>query len=375
MKFNFSILIGAFLVVILPQAFASVPMAGSIIQYHDMDTIDIEILDVQQLFMDDTPGYSKDNADLLKVTVKVTNNGNEFFMLHDRMFRIWVMEPDIYQSTPENEVLEMVENYKTTYDMNLAVNYDNLQSRELFEECDYTNKMVHQNNSKTLTVCYEVLRIWENEALYLDGNKKYFLVMMDNYLATSCPNCKKEPLSYSKPDIVEFEMPPWVKNLFSWHSQGLISEKDFQNSLDFLQEQGIVTQLSQTNPASMSFEEKNQMLKEYQTKLAAALNTNLYVSASTFYESKYFDDFTGVLCRQQNNIVTLSGDYFNEDEYFDVIFFKLLLYDDFGDVVETGLSKITNVVPKEFRHFEVSAPYYEKLNHCLVIVDSKFNEY
>jgi len=120
MKFNFSILIGAFLVVILPQALASAPMAGSIIQYHDMDTIDIEILDVQQLFMDDTPGYSKDNADLLKVTVKVTNNGNEFFILHDRMFRIWVMEPDIYQSTPENEVLEMVENYKTTYDMNLC---------------------------------------------------------------------------------------------------------------------------------------------------------------------------------------------------------------------------------------------------------------
>jgi len=372
-RFYFSILIGVFLVaVILPQAFAA-PMVGTIIPYHDMDTIDMEILDVQQLFMDDTPGYYKDNADLLKVTVKVTNNGNEFFMLHDRMFRIWVMEPDIYQSTPENEVLEMVENYETTYDMNLEVNYDNLQSRELFEECDNTKAIVHQNNSRTLTVCYEVLRIWENEALYLDGNKKYFLVMMDNPLGTSCPNCKKEHLSYSKPDIVEFEMPPWVENLFSWYSQGLISEKDFQNSLDFLQEQRIITQIPEVNTEAISLVTKNQMLKEYQAKLSAALNTNLYVSASTFYESKYFDDFTGMLCRQQNNIVTLSGDYFNEDENFDVIFFKLLLYDDFGDIVETGLSKITDVVPKEFRHFEVSAPFSEKLNHCLIIVDSKFN--
>ncbi len=171
----------------------------------------------------------------------------------------------------------------------------------------------------------------------------------------------------------DFEMPSWVDNLFSWHTKGLISQEDFQNSLNFLLEKGIVAQIPESKPMEISLEEKNLMLKEYQTKLSDAQTSNLYVSASTFYEPKHFDNFSGVVCRQQNNIVTFSGDYSNEDEYFYVIFFKLSLYDDYGDVVETGLSKITDVSPKELRHFEVSAPYYEKFNHCLVIVDSKFN--
>jgi len=226
-------------VVILPQAFA-VPMFSNPTTMYDLDFIDLEVLDVQLLFMDDTPGYYKDNADLIKVTVNVTNNGYDIFLVHDKMFRIWVMEPDVYRSTPDNQILEVVDDYKTTYDIQLEVNYDNLQSRELFEECNNVNKVIHLNQSKSFTVCYKVLRIWANEALSLEGDKKYFLLMNDNTRGTSCPDCKKILLTHTKPVQTEFEMPPWIENLFSWHSQGLISEKDFQNSLDFLQEQGII---------------------------------------------------------------------------------------------------------------------------------------
>ncbi len=373
LKFYFSIVVGLLLVVVIvPLAFA-VPMYSNPTTQFDLDFIDLEVLDVQLLFMDDIPGYYKDNVDLIKVTVNVTNNAYDIFAVHDKMFRIWVIEVDLRRSTPDNEVVQTFDVYKTTYKIHLNEKYDDLQSRKLFEECDYVNKAIHLNQSKSFTVCYEVLRNFPNESLSFEENKKYFLLMNDNTKGTSCPDCKKILLTPAKPIPAEFMMPPWVENLFSWHAKGLISEEDFQNSLDFLQKQGIVTQIPESKPVEITLEEKNLILKEFQTKLAAAQTTNLYVSASTFYEPKHFDDFSGVVCRQQNNIVTFSGDYSNEDEYFDAILFKLSLYDDYGDVVETGLSKISDVSTKELRHFEVSAPYYEKFNHCLIIIDSKFN--
>ncbi len=356
---------------IVPQAFG-VEMYRSHTTQFDMDFIDMKVLDVQLLYLDDTPGYYLDNADLIKVTVEVTNNGYEFFVLHDKMFRIWVMEPDIRKSTPDNEVLEIVDNYDSIYDVHLEVNFDDFNSKELFDECDYTNTLVHRDKSKTLTVCYEVLRIWANEALSLEGNKKYFLVMMDNTQATSCPNCKKELLSFTKPTSLEFDMPPWVENLFSWHARGLISDSDFENSLIYLKERGIVVELNPQLP-EMTLEQKNQMLKEHQAKLSAAMPYNLYVSASNFYEPRYFDQFSGVLCRQQNNIVTFSGDYQNADQLYDAIFFKLLLYNDLGDIIDTGLAKEVDVAPDELRHFEISTPYSGKINYCLGMIDSKFN--
>ena len=62
----------------------------------------------------------------------------------------------------------------------------------------------------------------------------------------------------------------------------------------------------------------------------------------------------------------------NNDSYYDAIFFKLLVIDDLDNVVSTGLSKIVDVVPKEFRHFEVSTPYAGKINSCFVKIDSRF---
>ena len=76
------------------------------------------------------------------------------------------------------------------------------------------------------------------------------------------------------------------------------------------------------------------------------------------------------LCKQQNGVVTFSGDYTNDDEFYDAVFFKLELIDA-DSVVATGLSKIIDVVPGQFRHFEVSTPYSEKFDNCHVIVDSR----
>ena len=77
------------------------------------------------------------------------------------------MEPDIRKSTPDLEVLELVDNYYTSYNDGLEVKYDNLQSRELFEECEWINTRIRIDVSYVFTVCYDILRIWNNEILIL----------------------------------------------------------------------------------------------------------------------------------------------------------------------------------------------------------------
>ena len=110
--------------------------------YYDLDLIDLKVVDIQKLLMNDTPGYYLDDSDLLKITINITNNNLDYFVVQDKMFKVLVMEPDILKSTPENQVLELVDNYEISYDAELKVRYDDLPSRELFEECDFTNDRI-----------------------------------------------------------------------------------------------------------------------------------------------------------------------------------------------------------------------------------------
>ena len=254
----------------------------------------------------------------------------------------------------------------------MEVRYDKLNSRELFNECDYTNDRVGMGQSKVFTVCYDVLQSWANEVLDIDGQKRYYLVMMDNYKATSCPNCKKVLLSTPSESDQKHHIPDWIQNILEWHKQGLISDHEYQNSIEYLIEMGIITEDAFKKEIQLRLAEKNMQLKGHQAKLLLAQQTNLYVSSMKFYESKYNDEFSGVLCKKQNNIVTLSGDYTNDGIYYYTVFFKLILFDEFGNVVASGLSKIVDVTSKDFRNFSVSTPYKGNIDQCLVMVDSKF---
>ncbi|HSA97845.1 MAG TPA: hypothetical protein VLF17_02070, partial [Candidatus Nitrosotenuis sp.] len=55
---------------------------------YDTGLVDIKIVDLQILPLDDTPNYHSDDSDLVKVTVNVTNNGVDYFLASDRMFKI-----------------------------------------------------------------------------------------------------------------------------------------------------------------------------------------------------------------------------------------------------------------------------------------------
>ncbi len=167
-------------------------------------------------------------------------------------------------------------------------------------------------------------------------------------------------------------VPDWIQNILEWHKQGLISDQEYQNSIEYLIETGIITEDAFKKEIQIMLAEKNRQLKVHQANLLLAQQTNLYVSSMNFYESIYNDEFSGVLCKKQNNIVTLSGDYTNEGIYYYTVFFKLILFDEFGNVVAGGLSKIVDVTTKDFRNFSVSTPYKGKIDQCLVMVDSKF---
>jgi hypothetical protein len=349
----------------IPSAFA--------IDY-DMKLVDVKITDLQILSLDDTPGYSSDNSNLVKITLNVTNNGLDYFIASDKLFKIWVMEPNFRKSTTENTVYDIVDNYYTFYDDELEVRYDNLPSRELFEECDYTHDRVFIGESKIFTICFDILKIWNNDFPNLNGPKKNYLVMMANHQSTTCPNCKK--ILLSTPEIDQkLYLPNWAQNLVRWHSQGIISEQEYQNSIKYLVIKGIISKVADEFNSPMSLINKNQQLKEHQARLTLAQQSNLNVSAMNFYESKFSDEiFSGIICKKQNNIVTLSGDYTNDDYFYQTVFFKLLLFDDSGNVVDIGIAKIVDVTREDFRHFSISVPYKDKINNCLVMVDSKFQK-
>ena len=92
------------------------------INYYDLDLIDLKVVDIQVLSMDDTPDFPLDDSDLLKVTINVTNNSPDNFLVQDKMFKIWVLVPNFIDNN--NEVFEMVDNYYTSYDDELEVRYD-----------------------------------------------------------------------------------------------------------------------------------------------------------------------------------------------------------------------------------------------------------
>lgn len=354
-----------FVLIGIPSAFAT---------DYDVSLIDIKIVDLQIISLDDTPGYYQDNSNLIKITLNVTNNGLDYFLVSDKLFKIWVMEPNFRKSTPENTVFEIVDNYYTFYDDELEVRYDNLPSRELFEECDYIHDRVFINESKVFTICFDVLKIWNNDFPNLNGSKKNYLVMMANHQSTTCPNCKKMLLTNSESEQ-KMHFPNWIKNITKWNNQGIISEQEYRNSIEYLVVKGIITKSTIGIHSTVSISNKNQQLKEHQARLSSAQQFNINVSAMNFYESKFDDElFSGVICKKQNDIVTLSGDYTNNEYYYQTVFFKLLLFDDLGNVVDMGIAKIVDVTPNDFRHFSVSVPYKDKINNCYVMIDSKFQK-
>lgn len=336
------------------------------VMYYDLSKIGLKITNVHILIVDDTPSYETDDASLVKITINVINNGLDHFVVQDKMFELWVLE----KNKNDMDGLDVVDNYDTTYDDEFEVRYEKMNSRELYNECDQTIENIDINESLDFTLCYDILKSRNKGEVNLDDSRKYVLVMMDNSQSTSCPNCKKITLQ-NDPEPRTQIMPKWVSKLIDWKSRHLISEGEFQQSFGYLIDKGIIK--ADYGKPAYSIAEKWMELAAYEHILSKAYGRNLFVSAIQIVESKDSDGFTGIICKKQNNIITLDADYTNDDAKYKVVFFRLKVFDDSGSVAIDGLSKIVNVAPKSFRHVSISVPAVQNPSHCTVGVDAKFS--
>lgn len=163
---------------------------GSLTQYHDMKQLNFTVLDVKKLFIPkwiDEPG---DYSDILKIKFNVTNNGLENFSVYKNMFQIDVVDPrqefkEVRRTNRDN----IVDNYYPQYIEDFKLRFQDILLPSELSECVLLNHNLRINQTKTLSVCFDVRQIESNMPLDFGGSRQYYLVMMDNKFATSCPNC------------------------------------------------------------------------------------------------------------------------------------------------------------------------------------------
>jgi len=221
-------------------------------RYGLVPNIEVEIVELKIFPMYDKPRDPLDDSDVLVIKFEITNKGIDYFVLSDKMFKILVLDPSFPVGKGKPESSYIVDNYFTLYDDELEVKYDDYPNLEVFEDCDYLHDRIFVNQTKTYSICFDVLRKWNNEVLNIDGSKHYFLVLMDHARSNSCPNCVenllssemmssdyKKILSSSKLQKILDEnyianLPSWIQKTIEWYNQGLISETELVFLVEFL---------------------------------------------------------------------------------------------------------------------------------------------
>ena len=186
---------------------------GSLTQYHDMKQLNFTVLDVEKIFIPkwiDEPG---DYSDILKIKFNVTNKGLENFSVYKNMFQINVVDPhqefkEVRRTNRDN----IVDNYYPQYIEDFKLRFQDISLPSELSECVLLNHDLRINQTKTLSDCFDVRQKWSNEPLDLGGHRQYYLVMMDNKFATSCPNCISVLLDdYYQNSIMKTKFPPRIQ--------------------------------------------------------------------------------------------------------------------------------------------------------------------
>ncbi len=221
--------------------------------FHDLSKLDFEILEVKKFFIPKWINEPGDYSDILQINFNATNNGLEHFVVYKNMFQIDVVDPreqylDVSRTNKDN----VVDNYYPQYIEDFKIRFQDITLPQSLFECELLNHNIRVNQTKTLSVCFDVKQKWTNQPLDLSGPKLFYLVMMDNKFVTSCPNCKFVLLneyyknSASESEISDDELPQnlriWLDKLVNWLENSLISELEFSNAIDFLTKRGIIDQ-------------------------------------------------------------------------------------------------------------------------------------
>jgi len=221
--------------------------------YHDMSKLDFEILDVQKFFIPKWIIEPGDFSDIIQVKFRVTNIGLEHFVVYKDMFQIDVVDPrEQYREVHTTNQDYMVDNYYPQYIEYFKIRFQDIVLPQSLFECELLNHSLKINQTRILSVCFDVKQKWSNQPLDLNGPRLYYLVMMDNKFAASCPNCKSVLLNeYYKISTTELDLaqkiptvkeniPNWVENIFVWYGQDQIGEDELRNAIIYLIDEGIL---------------------------------------------------------------------------------------------------------------------------------------
>ena len=197
--------------------------------YDLVPNVDVEILDLKIIPMNDKPNDPFDDSDVILITFEIANKGIDYFVLSDKMFKILVMDPSFPVGEGKPESSFIIDNYFTLYDDELETRYDDYPNLEIFEDCEYLHDRIFLDQTETYSICFDILRKWDNKVLNINGPEYYFLTLMDNSQFNSCPNCIENLLS------METKIPQWFENNLRWYDEGKISKAELENAINYLQ--------------------------------------------------------------------------------------------------------------------------------------------
>jgi hypothetical protein len=222
------------------------------VNYDLIPNVQVNIVDLKIVSINDKSKYPLDDSDVLVITFEITNNGIHHFILNDKMFKILVLDPSFPVGKGKPESRYLIDNYYALQDKELETKYNDYSNLKIFEDCDYLHDRIFENQTKTYSICFDILRKSNNEVLNIDGLKYYFLVLMDNIQFNSCPNCVENLLSSEMMDpnnkkillpsglhgMVDQNdiqnLPSWFQKITEWHKQGIISESELINAINYL---------------------------------------------------------------------------------------------------------------------------------------------
>jgi hypothetical protein len=227
------------------------PTSSHRTMYHDLSKLDFEVLEVKKFFIPKWINEPGDYSDILQIKFNATNNGLDHFSVYKNMFQIDVVDPrEQYQEVRRTNDDYVVDNYYPQYIEDFKLRFQDIALPQSLFECELLNHNLRVNQTKTLSVCFDVKQKWSNYRLDLNGPRLYYLVMMDNKFLTSCPNCKsvllneyyKDPVTDS--EISDYKIPQnlliWFGKLVNWLEKSIISDQEFSNAIDYLAKRGII---------------------------------------------------------------------------------------------------------------------------------------
>lgn len=228
------------------------PQSSHRTTYHDLSKLDFEILEVKKFFIPKWINEPGDYSDILQIKFNATNNGLNNFVIYKNMFQIDVVDPrEQYLEVRRTNQDYVVDNYYPQYIEDFKLRFQDIALPQSLFDCELLKHSIRDNQTRTLSVCFDVKQKWTNQPLDLNGPRLYYIVMMDNKFLTSCPNCKSVLLNeyYEKP-IRESELSErmphnlwmWLGKLANWNEKSIISNQEFSNAIDYLVKKKIIEQ-------------------------------------------------------------------------------------------------------------------------------------